>query len=130
MYEHRVNIEGKWSKTSDLYSTLKNHIQTKNTILYAAIGAINSMINWENQMPIHSATHIHHHTILFADETLKIDYLLVYYSLFGSEIPHTITQSYLMITKWNYFDTHKIYYYQQQTRGIFPHISTISNRSR
>ena len=74
MYEHRVDFEGiKWSTTGDTYSALKNHTKTKNTILYTAIGAMDSMVHLEMQMPIDSATHTDDHAILFMDETLKIE---------------------------------------------------------
>ena len=108
MYEHRVDFEGKWSTTGDTYSALKNYTETKNTIIYTAIGAIDSMMHWEMQMRIDSATHTDDHAILFMEETLKTEYLLVYYLLFGSEIADTITQPYLVNIKWNYFDTQNI----------------------
>ena len=47
--------------------------KTKNTILYTAIGAIDSMVHLEMQMPIDSVTHTEDHAILFMDETLKIE---------------------------------------------------------
>ena len=64
---------GDASRTRIGYLNSGNHTKTKNTILYTTIGAIDSMVHLEMQMPIDSVTHTEDHAILFMDETLKIE---------------------------------------------------------
>ena len=119
MYQHRVYLEAKWSKSTQLYLAIRNTTKTGNTILYTTNIAIHSIMHCQTQMRINCTTLTIITALLIATLTI---YSSLYHSYFDVANAESVTHPSLIIKPQNKLC-------QLQNRAIFAHDFTVPNYS-